>query len=185
MPERAVPEHARLLADFANTLAIDGEERTELLDSPPALAGWLSDRGLLTGTARVSGADLELALALRTGLREAMTAHHDDSEAPHQELDVTAAKIPLRVAFDGPLPQLEPAGQTAIDQALGALLVAVADAAADGSWPRLKLCASGSCREAFYDASRNRCRTWCSMEVCGNREKTRAYRARQHALTSP
>ncbi|MGZ8667616.1 MAG: CGNR zinc finger domain-containing protein, partial [Solirubrobacterales bacterium] len=27
--------------------------------------------------------------------------------------------------------------------------------------------------------SRNRSRTWCSMEVCGNRAKTRSYRHRR------
>ena len=32
----------------------------------------------------------------------------------------------------------------------------------------------------FYDQSRNRSRAWCSMEVCGNREKARSFRVRHH-----
>ncbi|WP_330256699.1 CGNR zinc finger domain-containing protein [Nocardia sp. NBC_00565] len=42
------------------------------------------------------------------------------------------------------------------------------------SWPRLKTCREPSCRWAFFDHSRNHGRTWCSMDVCGNRVKVRA-----------
>jgi predicted RNA-binding Zn ribbon-like protein len=31
----------------------------------------------------------------------------------------------------------------------------------------------------FYDRSRNRGSHWCAMSVCGNRTKTRRYRARR------
>jgi predicted RNA-binding Zn ribbon-like protein len=53
--------------------------------------------------------------------------------------------------------------------ALGAML--------DGSWSRLKACRN--CCWSFYDYSPNRSATWCSMQLCGNRTKTRAYRRRQ------
>jgi predicted RNA-binding Zn ribbon-like protein len=182
MPDTPVPEHARLLADFANTLEIDGDRRTESIDSAQALAHWLAERDLLAPGTRVSSADLRLALALRSGLREALFANHDQApQPPSSELDSAAARLPLRVVFAAGTPRLEPAARTAVERALGSLLVAVADASADGSWQRLKLCASETCQWAFYDASRNRCRNWCSMNVCGNRQKTRVYRARHRA----
>ena len=53
-----------------------------------------------------------------------------------------------------------------------------------GAWPRVKACAAEECQWAFYDTSRNRSRTWCSMDVCGNREKTRRYRGRRAAAES-
>ena len=59
------------------------------------------------------------------------------------------------------------------------VVVAMAHADADGTWQRLKLCREDSCQWAFLDTSKNRSRTWCSMGICGNRSKTRAYRARQ------
>ena len=43
---------------------------------------------------------------------------------------------------------------------------------------RLSACRDENCRVAFYDKSRNRSRAWCSMEVCGNREKARSFRQR-------
>ena len=51
-------------------------------------------------------------------------------------------------------------------------------AAADDSWRRLKICAFDECQWAFYDHSKNRSRTWCEWG-CGNKVKTRNYRARQ------
>ncbi len=49
---------------------------------------------------------------------------------------------------------------------------------AEGNWPRLKVCREDTCAWAFYDRSKNRSGAWCSMAVCGNRTKARAYRAR-------
>jgi predicted RNA-binding Zn ribbon-like protein len=49
----------------------------------------------------------------------------------------------------------------------------------DGTWERLKACRN--CRWSFYDYSPNRSGTWCSMQLCGNRRKTRAYRKRKRA----
>ena len=45
-----------------------------------------------------------------------------------------------------------------------------------GRFARIKLCPCPGCGWAFYDRSRNRSRTWCSMEVCGNRVKARTFR---------
>ena len=61
---------------------------------------------------------------------------------------------------------------------LGRLLGIVARAQADGQWDRLKACPWHTCHVAFYDHSRNRSRTWCSMAVCGNRAKAQTYRRR-------
>ena len=61
------------------------------------------------------------------------------------------------------------------------LLLAIECLQAQGAWPRLKACTDEGCQWAFFDTTRNRSRTWCSMEECGNREKTRRYRARRGA----
>jgi CGNR zinc finger len=67
---------------------------------------------------------------------------------------------------------------------LAADLVAAALAAtARGDWYRLKLCAADDCRWAFYDDSRNGLGRWCAMRVCGNRIKTKRYRAQRHGRT--
>ena len=66
-----------------------------------------------------------------------------------------------------------------LEGVLGRVLAASFTAIADGSWRRLKACRNHGCRWAFYDYSKNRSASWCSMQLCGNRTKTRAYRARR------
>ncbi len=60
----------------------------------------------------------------------------------------------------------------------------VVRAMADGSWSRIKACRNDTCRWLFYDQSRNRSGTWCTMAICGSRMKARAYRARQREAAS-
>jgi hypothetical protein len=66
---------------------------------------------------------------------------------------------------------------------LGEVLAAIVLADRDGTWCRLKLCREDTCQVVFYDRSKNASRCWCSMRVCGNRNKTRAYRGRQRVAT--
>jgi len=86
------------------------------------------------------------------------------------------AGLSLRFLPDGSS-RLEPEAAGA-DAVLGGLLATVTGAMAEGTWERLKACRSDACRWAFYDHAKNRSRTWCSMAVCGNRQKARAYRQR-------
>src|SRR5207247_1958223 len=91
-----------------------------------------------------------------------------------ETLNAIAARVELGVRFDeAGRAQLEPTAP----RPLAGILVAVHDAMADGSWSRLKACRN--CRWAFYDYSKNRSASWCSMRLCGNRIKTRAYRSRR------
>ncbi len=43
----------------------------------------------------------------------------------------------------------------------------------------LALCASPTCRAAFFDTSRGRTRRWCDMNTCGNHEKKARRKARR------
>jgi predicted RNA-binding Zn ribbon-like protein len=181
MPGSDTP--SALLVDFANTLDIDGDVTTELIGTPDELGRWLAEHGLLSACAVVTGDDVLTALALRNGLRAVMASHHDGATTPDAALgplESTAGELSLRVAFSGGRPHLVPMGEDG-PRALGAILVAVEEAAAEGTWPRLKLCQASTCQVAFHDTSKNQSRQWCSMRVCGNRQKTRAYRRRQQA----
>jgi predicted RNA-binding Zn ribbon-like protein len=46
----------------------------------------------------------------------------------------------------------------------------------DGS--RLRVCAADGCGWVFLDTSKNGTRRWCSMNICGNREKARRFKTR-------
>jgi predicted RNA-binding Zn ribbon-like protein len=75
---------------------------------------------------------------------------------------------------------LVPVGPTTLDRVIGAVLAGTAQAIADGSWQRLKICPGEDCGWAFFDGSRNLSGRWCSMRVCGGRAKARAHYRRRH-----
>jgi predicted RNA-binding Zn ribbon-like protein len=145
--------------------------------TPAELGAWLAEHGLAETSGSWSETDAQRAVALREGLRELLLANNGVAPDPAAaaRVEEVARAAPLAVSVDPP--GLEPLGD-GIAAPLGRLLAIVAAAQADGSWTRLKACRAEDCRWAFFDASRNRSRTWCSMSVCGNRAKARAYRAR-------
>lgn len=63
---------------------------------------------------------------------------------------------------------------------LAAVARSAAEIIAEGARARLRLCANPRCGLFFYDTSRTHRRRWCSMTVCGNRNKVAAF-ARRHA----
>jgi predicted RNA-binding Zn ribbon-like protein len=118
---------------------------------------------------------------LREALRALLYANAGgelDPKAP-PVLDAAAGRAGLRLYFyaDGKA-GLMPCAE-GIDGAHGRLLAIVAEAMRAGTWGRLKACRSDDCRWAFFDESKNHSRAWCSMAVCGNRAKARAFRERQ------
>ena len=94
------------------------------------------------------------------------------------EIDAALAAFPLVVRAGSDGPGFAPAG-TGARRGLSSLVAVVATAQAGGAWERLKACRQETCGWLFYDGSRNRSSSWCSMQVCGGREKARAYRRRR------
>jgi predicted RNA-binding Zn ribbon-like protein len=179
MVTRSAPEALEVVRAFVNTR--DVEAQTDSLTRPGDLRAWLTQRDLLGRRKRVTAADLEHARTVREALRALLAANNGEPLDPAAPavLDRAARRAGLVLRFrpDGTAGE-EPSAR-GVDGALGRLLAAVAAAMADGTWPRLKVCRDPGCAWAFYDAARNRSRAWCSMAVCGNRAKARAYRRRR------
>ncbi len=174
------PGELEQVRQFVNTL--DVNPGTEELREPEDLRRWLIDRGLGPADMRVTRADLRRAIELREALRAVLVAHTDRALAPAgvcTTLDEFAERARLRIRFDkhgGTRVQPAAAGANG---ALGRLLTIVHGAVTDGSWLRLKACRDHTCEWAFYDHTKNRSGTWCTMESCGNRAKARSYRDRR------
>ena len=163
----------RLIREFLNTR--DLEERTEVLASANDLGKWLRHNDLLTEDTVVTEADLGRAIALREGIRDLLGS---PAPAPAELLTAAGRRAKLRPEFTASgAVRLVPTA-TGVDAALGGLLVVITEAMADGRWRRLKVCHNDACRWAFFDASRAGAGKWCSMAVCGNRNKAAAWRAR-------
>jgi predicted RNA-binding Zn ribbon-like protein len=169
----------RLLQAFVNTADLEGG--SDALAEPARASAWLSDTGLVGDARRISARDHERLLEVREALRRLGAANNGErlDAAELRRLDDLFASVQLvaSVGTDGLL-LVKGRGGVA-DVALGRLLGTLARASADGSWARMKACRMHSCRWLFWDASRNRSGTWCTMAICGSREKSRAYRERQ------
>ncbi|CAM06155.1 putative stress-induced transcription regulator [Saccharopolyspora erythraea NRRL 2338] len=145
-----------LVLNFLNTC--DVEAGTDVLDDPEHWRRWCAERGL--GAAPESTAAREIRYSMRAAI---------SCSAPAA---LVAPAWQVQVEFRAGIPVLTGA------DALGDVLVAATHLVHTGYWDRIKICPAENCLWAFYDRSRNRSRTWCSMRVCGNREKARSWRER-------
>jgi hypothetical protein len=152
---------AELVLAFLNTL--DVEEGTDVLDDEGEWREWAARNGL------PPPGDRDQARAVRTALRAAVGDRQVSDEIP-----LGSALIGVELDDRG-VPVL------AAGDAVGQVLAAGVRLSVLGQWDRLKICPADNCRWAFFDHSRNRSRTWCSMQVCGNRTKARTWRERTRA----
>ena len=153
---KAAPEPLRRVQLLVNSRDVHNE-----IDWLP---DWLAEHGL--------DGEAERARSVREALRALVLANNgfELEPEPLAVLNAAAERVNLRVDRQG---RVEFATHDAID----AVVATVLQAMLDGSWSRLKACRN--CHWSFYDYSPNRSATWCSMQLCGNRDKTRAYRRRK------
>ena len=174
------PGRLELVRQFVNTLDLeDGEEK---LADPAGLAAWLREHDLMEAGAEVGEADLRRALEVREALRAQLMANngHDPDPKAVRALHAAAGRAGIALLFAQDGSSLEPAAD-GVGGAIGRLLTIVHAAEHDGTWPRLKACPWHTCNWAFYDNTKNHSGVWCTMEVCGNRAKAKAYRERRAA----
>jgi predicted RNA-binding Zn ribbon-like protein len=174
------PGGLALVQGLVNT--VDREHGPDLLDDAGGLREWLLRRALLEPGGEVDAEALAAARELREALRSLLLANNGgaDDPAARAVLEAAADRAQLRAGFAADGPELVPA-RGGVDGALGRVAAAVFAAMLDGSWPRLKACPRDVCHWAFYDRSSNASATWCSMAVCGGREKAGAYYRRRRA----
>ncbi len=163
---KAAPEPLRLVQLFVNT--VDFERGRDWLDE------FLAEQGVSP-----TRAELARARVAREAIRELLFANNRQPVEGDPHTVLRSAADRARYTLDLTKPELATAAP-GIDGLVGRVLAVAYAAMVDGTWTRLKACRNHGCRWAFYDYSKNRSASWCSMQLCGNRTKTRSYR-RRHA----
>jgi hypothetical protein len=163
-----------LVVAFLNT--VDVEQNTDVLDDPVRWREWIAAQDLGPPAIGLLADPLPGSLAQVRAVRDALRAAVVDGRDPVGGAPGTGGLV--RVELHGGVPTL-----VAVDP-VGAVLAASARLAVLGEWDRVKICPADDCRFAFFDHSRNRSRTWCSMRVCGNRTKARNWRERARVRAS-
>lgn len=151
------------LLDLLNSRPlVNGEERDELGD-PAAGRRWAREHG-----GDGSLAELALLREARDALRDVVSGESSpDALSPlldgvHQVPEFTSDSLQWMV-------RTPPHARLAVEMVL-------AWAETEERLPgRLRPCANGECRLFLLDRSRANRARWCSMAVCGNREKARRH----------
>jgi predicted RNA-binding Zn ribbon-like protein len=174
----AAPGDLELVRRFVNTLDIEAD--SDALASPSDATAWLQEQGWPAHLGRSELGELQ---RLREALRDLVGARGTPAEgAAGRSVDAIALRHPVVVRVTSPT-ALAPSSKGAASAFVERILTLVASARIDGTWDRLKTCANDGCRWLFYDHSRNRSRTWCTMDLCGSRAKMQAYRSRGRPIS--
>ena len=188
----AVPPEVALLYDFVNTL--DQRQYVESgathaggdeIETPRLLEAWMSERGLLHRREHVGAGHYRAALELRKGLRDFLRnppEHRPQATVAGRQLTAASRDFPLAliVSENGAVELAAASGSSA----LGSVLAQMIGLAKTSQMARLKTCASEDCHWIFFDRSKPANRHWCSSLLCGNRQKTRAYRERRRQVSA-
>ncbi|NKY25512.1 CGNR zinc finger domain-containing protein [Nocardia gamkensis] len=170
-----------LATSFTGTLSERHGDPVERIPTPQRLVDWLVVNGLAVDSCTT--AQLELARELRESIHAAATA-----AAIHDPLPASAVRVINDRSMAGRAAAiLTPEGSrrwrlgsaSCVEDALGVIAADAISIIAGERDGKLALCASPTCRAAFFDTSQSRTRKWCDMNTCGNRQKKARFNANQ------
>lgn len=172
-----------LATSFTGTLTERYGEPVERIPLPHRLVDWLSANGLAATSCTT--AQLELARELRESISTTATAAANQETLPAPAVEVindysTQGRAAAILTLEGNR-HWRLGSASRVEDALSVIAADAISIIAGERDGRLALCASPTCRAAFFDTSQSRSRKWCDMNTCGNRQK----KARFMAKTAP
>ncbi|MEU3052895.1 CGNR zinc finger domain-containing protein [Streptomyces griseus] len=176
-----------LATSFTGTLSERRGDPVERIPVPRRLVDWLVVNGLAVDSC--TPAQLDRARELREAIHAAATAAALQEALPASAVQV----VNDRSAQGRAAAILTPEGErrwrlgsaSCVEDALGVIAADAISIIAGERDGRLALCASPTCRAAFFDTSQSRTRKWCDMNTCGNRQKKARFRAHQRGDVGP
>ncbi|MGW5044036.1 CGNR zinc finger domain-containing protein [Streptomyces griseoluteus] len=172
-----------LSTSFTGTLSERHGDAVERIPTPERLVDWLAVYGLAVDSCTT--AQLDLARELRESIHAAATAAAIGDALPAPAVHAINSRSTQGRAAAVLTPEgerrwrLGPA--SAVEDALGVIAADAISLISGDRDGKLALCASPTCRAAFFDTSRSRTRRWCDMNTCGNRQKKARFNAGRHS----
>ncbi|MFE1763842.1 CGNR zinc finger domain-containing protein [Streptomyces angustmyceticus] len=170
-----------LATSFTGTLSERHGDAVERIPAPQRLIDWLAVYGLAVDSC--TAAQLDRARELRESIHAAATA-----AATQDALPAFAVQVINDCSVQGRAAAiLTPEGNrqwqlgsvSCVEDALSVIAADAISVIAGERDGKLALCASPTCRAAFFDTSQSRTRKWCDMNTCGNRQKKARFHANQ------
>ncbi|MER6225074.1 CGNR zinc finger domain-containing protein [Streptomyces sp900105755] len=174
-----------LATSFTATLTERCGEPVERIPVPQRLVDWLAVNRLVVDSC--SDAQLDLARELRESIHEAATAAASQTLPPPSAVQVindcsTGGLASVILSSEGS--QEWRLGSASVEDALSVIAADAIGILSGEREGKMALCASPTCRAAFFDTSRGATRRWCEMNTCGNREKKARFLANRRQNTS-
>ncbi|MFB6773439.1 MULTISPECIES: CGNR zinc finger domain-containing protein [unclassified Streptomyces] len=170
-----------LATSFTGTLSERHGDAVERIPTPQRLVDWLAVYDLAVDSC--TPAQLDLARELRESIHAAATAAAVQEALPAPAVHVINDRSAQGRAAAVLTPEgvrrwrLSPASR--VEDALSVIAADAISVIAGERDGKLALCASPTCRAAFFDTSQSRTRKWCDMNTCGNRQKKARFHANQ------
>jgi predicted RNA-binding Zn ribbon-like protein len=178
------PGSLELVRTFLNTGLPPGDHgRDQLFDLRADPARWATS---FSGLPRPGPGRLAALVELRQGLLRLLATGPAPADAAWLSgwYQQTGLRAQAAVENDQLVTRLARPARSGL---AGAVVEAVAEALANGTWSRLRRCPD--CQLVFWDRTRNASKIWCGMyagtdgRACGTIAKVRRYRARRAAST--
>jgi predicted RNA-binding Zn ribbon-like protein len=178
--------------DFVNTQLVIKGALTDVLDTFEDLVAWLVESHQLrkqdaeAANRQLSHDEkaviLEQAKTFRATLRNMVQHIASGSGVPKTAL-AAINKLLLQCAGyrelvpngPGAFKQVFVSSTDRKDALLASLAVLASDFLCSADLALIKKCKNPACVLYFYDTTKNHARNWCSMQLCGNRDKVAAY----------
>ncbi|MFJ7150877.1 CGNR zinc finger domain-containing protein [Streptomyces sp. NPDC100445] len=174
-----------LATSFTGTLSERHGEALERIPVPSRLVDWLAIHGLAVDSCTQS--QLDHARELRESIHAAATAVANQDPLPSSAVEVindcsthgtASAVLTAEGTQDWRL------NSASVEDALSVIAADAISLLAGEREGKISLCASPTCRAAFFDTSRGHTRRWCDMNTCGNREKKARFLANKRKSSS-
>jgi len=174
-----------LALNFVATVRHRGTSKPrDLLSAPDKLAEWFRLAGCSNPAPAPSVKDLERAVHLREAIYRTVRALVLNENPCGTDICL----INQAAGHTLPVPQLD-ADFAVHWKSAHPVRACLAEIATDAAMmlvnverQRFKMCGNGGCQMLFLDNSPANRRRWCSMSVCGNREKIRSFRQRLKSI---
>jgi predicted RNA-binding Zn ribbon-like protein len=171
--------------DFLNSLPRVNGELVDLWNDDEDVLRWLAHAGIrANGSAEMEPlALLHAARLLREIIHKAIERRKSEKPVDVRPLNAFLAKCESHLELIT-LPQrsleVERRWEARTpEQLLAPIAEAAAELLATGDFDLVRECEDQECVLWFYDRTKSHQRRWCSMAICGNRNKVAAFRERQ------
>jgi predicted RNA-binding Zn ribbon-like protein len=192
----------QLALDFVNTVMTPQGTEIELIGDGRAFVDWLVAAALLDAGAaarfkrQLGAAALDELAAEARELRRWATAWIARWRSdPHASYEVELRRLNSLLAHAGEYHQLVQRGERfeivkqrrsdSPGEVLAAIALQIANLLANEQPALVKRCEGAHCTLWFLDRTKAHRRRFCSVAVCGNRDKVAAFRARQRRPPRP